>query len=432
MSKFEKQYGRRNYLLYLIEGGAFIGAVGFINPHTLLPSLILDQNGPEWLAALAPSLMVMGMFTVPILSYRIVEKLNRYKPFAVLLGFGQRFVYLIAAITLLYQKDNPLVTVVVIAMTPLLSGAIGGLALTAWQQCYMGAIPPKRRASNFAIRFLIGGLMGVLAGKVIEWTLEKNPGHVGYGHLHLYAAVFLFISLFAFVFIKERPDYDVASSTEKLPSKTTSNKGKLADLFATKERRRFWPALFLMHCMYLLVPFYAVGIRLKFEESASFLGVLAFWQMLGSSLGNLSAGIIGDKFGGRLTFMIGALFFALFVLPAGFVTNPVQAKILYMGYGFFMMVCIIGKDTRIMELAPADNRSFYLSIAALVSMLGMLSSSMVSYVLWRQYHNTTLLAVPTTVLFLVIFVLLLTGKRDSTQPKSPLKVVNRGLMRYFR
>lgn len=433
MENYYKKYGFRNYLLFLVEGGAFIGAVGFINPQTLLPSLILDQGGPEWLAALAPSLMVIGMFSLPILTYNLVDGVSSYKKFVSGFAFVQRFIYLIAGLLLLYVTQNPLLTVLIISLTPLLSGAIGGVCLTGWQQLYMGSFPPQRRASNLAIRFLIGGLTGVVAGKAIELTLRNHPGSIGYGHLHLYASAFFLISFIALLLTKENPHYKTANIEEKKPEALKlSKKEHLKELFGNRQLRPLWPILFLMHCMFLITPFYAVSIRMRFDQDSSFLGVLAFWQMLGSSMGNLTAGLIGDRMGGKVTFMIGSLMFALCLIPGALTTDIDQAKLLYMLYGFFMMVTIIGKDTVLMESSPVNGRSFYLSIAALVSMFGMLASSMVSYVIWKNFHSIRLLAYPTALIYLITFILLFGLASSTTGKKSPFKVIQRGILRYFR
>jgi MFS family permease len=437
METYYKRYGTRNYLLYLVEGGAFIGAVGFINPQTLLPSLILEQNGPEWLAAFAPSLMVIGMFSIPILCFGLVERLARYYRFVIALGFLQRAIYLVAAALLLWAPLSPIQTVAVLAATPFLSGLFGGVALTAWQQLYMGAVPPKRRASNFAIRFLIGGVTGVIAGKTIELTLAENPGTEGYGLLHVYACLFFVFSFVALLAVKENPFFKVSAAMEPahVPVKAGGFKetgSKVAAMLVSKELRLLWPVLFLMHFMFLITPFYAVGLRLRFEMDASFLGVLAFWQMLGSSMGNLTAGLVGDRIGGRRTFLWGILLFAVVILPGAHTENLGFAKLLYLAFGFFMMMSIIGKDTLIMEMAPDVDRSLYLAMAALVSMFGMLVSSLLSYFIWSHSHNLLMLAYPTAALFLVNAILLAAMANYDHPRLSPLKVVQRGIMRYFR
>jgi MFS family permease len=426
-----RRHGQRNYFLFVFEGGAFISAIGFINPNTLLPSLILEAGGPVWLAAFAPCLMIIGMFSFPILSYAWVERLERHKGYTLTFSFFQRIVYFIAALLLFFYGNIPLLAIGVLALAPFLSGAIGGLCLTSWQQLFMGAVPPQRRASNLAIRFLIGGLMGVVAGLVIKATLDAYPGHTGWSILHAIAFGFMTLSFIGLTLVKENPHF-MPPREHRGPDRSKGVFSEVLAMALDPHHRKLWVVLFLMHSIFLIAPFYAVAIRERFDAPTSFLGELAIWQMIGSSLGNLAAGIIGDRMGGRKTFLFGILLLGLILLPAPLATNLLVAKILYLGFGFFMMMTIVGKDTIIMEMAPDAKRSLFLSASAFASMIGMLASSLASYLIWQATGSLLALILPSSLIFLTTSLLLFTMRPHKEGELSPFAVIQRGILRYFR
>jgi len=394
---------RRNYSLFVIEGGCLFGATYFANHQTVLPSLILEQNGPEWLAALAPSLMTIGLFTAPIFTHRLIDRLHRYHGFTNFWVFFQRLTFLIGALLLFRYATQPLAVIWILVLTPLLSGVFGGIPLAAWQQLFMKTLPAHQRASNMALRFLVGGIIGIAAGKVIEATLSDCPGAIGYAWLHLWAGISAIVGWLAFAFIRETPVHSLESpefenptfpEKELLPSPPQT--GWLQILLNPK-LRNFWIGLILMHTIMITIPFYAVAIRDRFEESIAFLGVLSVWQMAGFMVGNLCAVLLGHKFSGRQIFQTGLLMMAVVLVPGVFSQHLLTVKLAYFAFSFFLMVAIIGKDTYILESAPPKKRSLFLSLASLVTMLCMLIFPMISYVLWSKQQNLTLLAVPVLV-----------------------------------
>ena len=110
--------------------------------------------------------------------------------------------------------------------------------------------------------------------------------------------------------VKEKPPE--AESLKK--SDIAAQGGVIAALkgyFAAGPLRRsrscFVGALFFMHAFSLILPFYAVTLLTRLDQPKSFLGILAMWQMGGQSVGNLVAAVVGDRWGGRVTFAVGLI-----------------------------------------------------------------------------------------------------------------------------
>ena len=52
---------RRNWWGHALDGGFFTGAIAMVNAQTLLPSVVQSLHGPEWLVAMMPVLMGIGL-----------------------------------------------------------------------------------------------------------------------------------------------------------------------------------------------------------------------------------------------------------------------------------------------------------------------------------------------------------------------------------
>lgn len=100
--------------------------------QSLLPALILEEGGPSWVAAYMPTIMVIGLFGIPILNAAWVDRLRQLKPFVALTGFFQRAVYLIVGMLLLWGGLSGSAVWIALAAAPLLSGVLGGFGVAAW------------------------------------------------------------------------------------------------------------------------------------------------------------------------------------------------------------------------------------------------------------------------------------------------------------
>ena len=422
---------RRNYWVFLLEGGMFFFGVGFVNAQIFLPAVIFKEGGPVWLVAFVPSLMAVGAFGVPILTAGFIDRLPRMKPFSLVTGFLQRFVYVIAGLIFVFAAPSQSWVVWILALTPLLSGILGGVGLTAWQRLYIKGVPPGWRASNIAYRFMFGGITGILAGLLIERVLSVYPGTLGYGYLHLLAAACLMGSWINLCFVKE-PE-DAPDDSEPAP-----RQGILATIQhfyreGPDQRSRicFTAAVLLMHSFLLMPPFYAIFLLDRLGQSPSYLGVLAMWQMGGQATGNLFAAFVGDRWGGRATLGLGFCVLSAACVVGLFVDTPMQAQLAYAFFGLSQMLAIVGKDTLVMELTPKKLQAGYLSLVALVTMVSLLSVGMLSQFLWTR-GGLSALALTTVGLCFLGFLSLSWVKDPRAKQLPTLRAIRHGFLRFMR
>ncbi len=424
---------RWNYRAFLVDGGSFACGVGFVNPQTLLPGVILDLGGPSWLAAFVPSAMVLGIFSVPVFTAPWVDRMSRVKPFVLTTGVPQRLVFAVAAALLLLPGLAGAATPFVLALTPFASGLCAGISISAFQRLLIRGLPARMRASNFSFRFMIGGLGGMLAGKLVERILESYPINTALSLLHFVAFGFMVVSWLAVASVREVPE---SAPEPPRPRSFRDLFDGLKDFLVPGPSRRghaaFLGALVLMHAFFIPAPFFAAHLQAVTGERISFLGVLSIWFMGGSALGNLVAARVGDRFGGRLLMRTGLLVLTVDTLLAPFVTARAWVGVLYASFGFGLMLTVVGKETLQFDLSPERRQARYLAMTSLITMLAILGGSLSSVLIREMTDAFAPLAWTCAALTLAAFFLLSRlGEPRPDVEGNPLARLRPGRIRFF-
>src|SRR4051812_36343599 len=174
-----RRHFRRNFVAHSLEGGLFMGGVAFLHPQTVAPRMIERLGGPDWMIAAVPILQLVGFYVPSLFLTHLLERLAFLKPFVMGLGVLQRLPYLLMGIALLSARETDRWVLPCVMLTPLLSGLAGGVSITAWREYVAKSIPAPRRASLWASRFVLGGLLGVAAGQGVQLVLGQGSAAQG-------------------------------------------------------------------------------------------------------------------------------------------------------------------------------------------------------------------------------------------------------------
>ncbi len=356
-----RKYFRRNYTLHFLEGGFFMGGIAFIAFDSVLPPIIESLGGPSWLISLVPMMMFLGFMWPPLLMAHITERLPRLKGFIILCGIPQRAVFLLAGLALLFWADDyPVLVLALVALAPLLSGLAGGVSWAAWVELTSRMIPPNRRSSVMAVRAVIGGVIGLLAGQIIRIILERTPGAEGYAQLHFIVFGILLFSLALFAFMKE---------PRRAPPPEKERVGLLVNLASMpkilrddREFRRFIVSQCFGVGIFIMIPYLSIHALHTTGRSESFLGLLVQAQMAGNIGSVLIAGWMGDRFGGKVVFVWAKVLFV--ILSVGAIVNTAAWGFVLL---FFILGCatsfqMVGRSTLSIELCPDRRRPTYLAL----------------------------------------------------------------------
>lgn len=385
------RFFRFNYLLHCIEGGLYIGGLCFTAANTVLPSMVESLGGPAWLISLTPSIMLIGFVWPPLFTAHWIETLPHVKPALMLSGVFQRTPYLLAALVLFFGTGSPLAAVAAVSLAPLLSGFFGGVTITAWQELVAKTVPPNKRSSVWAVRFLISSAIGIGAGPVIERVMEQYPGSPGYGVLHLLTFMFLFVSYVIFGFIRESSGWCPPPDSHLT---LRENLRLVPVLLGNDPRlRRFLVARMFTHGVFILSPFLAIHALRVLNRPESYVGVFVTAQMMGGIVGNLVSGYLGDKHGGKIVMNLGLIVFMVITSGAVFAQTAVGFWVVFFLYGAAYACWQVGGSTLAIEVSPLDKRATYLALIAVTGLPGMLGASVVSTLVWGIGESMMLLGI---------------------------------------
>lgn len=379
---------RRNYTAHCLDGAFFIGAMVFVAADTVMPAMIRSLGGGDWLIALMPQMMMLGFLLPPLMTAHRVERMERLKGFILTCGIFQRLPYLLAALGLLFFADShPLAVLLLAAFAPMLSGLAGGISIGGWLEMTSRLIPARRRSSGTAIRAVSGAVIGIGAGEIIRRTLAEHPGPEGFGILHLWAFGFLCLSFVSFCLFKEVPKPLNASQPKR---NLIQNLRAMPELLRSDPLyRRFIFVRFLSSAPFILTPFLGLHAVNATGGNGSFLGAIVQAQTLGGILGNIAAGWLGDRYGGRLPMKWSQVGYLLVCGGAIFSQSEWAFLLTYLVLGAAQSGYLVGQQTLAIELSPEDRRPSYFALISIVLFGGMLLIAGMSTLLQKLFASVT-------------------------------------------
>lgn len=377
----------RNYILYSIDGGLFMGGVCFLSAETILPGIVKELGGANWLISLMPVMMGLGWVLPPLFTAHIVERLHKVKRYTLIMGIFQRIPYLVAGLILMFWKDiPPVASLCTVALAPLFSGFLGGVGATSFWELTSRIIPKNKMASVNSLRYIITVLLGISAGFAVKDILSAHPGNYGYGILHLITFAFTTASWFALAMVDEAhiPEKSKDGRTVDLVGNLSSVPGIIRN---DSRFRNLMISTFFGYGYYVTIPFLAIHAMNVLGKDLSFTGVLLTAQMVGGITGNIAAGFIGDYYGCRRLLVISRIMsiFLFSLLP--FAGTEWHFLWIFFFFGMVFFMDRVANMSYPMQIAPEDKRPTYISLITVIMFPAALSASLLSSFVNAAYHN---------------------------------------------
>ncbi len=368
----------RNYILFSIDGGLYMGGMCFLSAETILPGIVKDLGGANWLIALMPVMMGLGWFLPPLFTAHIVERLHKVKRYTLLIGIFQRAPYVIAGTTLLLWKDIPTSDALwIVALAPLLSGLFGGFGATSFWELTSRIIPRNRMASVNSLRFIITVLLGISAGFAVKDILTIYPGITGYGIMHLIAFGFLTASWFAISMVDEIhvPEKKNGGRTVDL----IDNLSSVPEIIRNDHKlRNLMLSIFFGYGYYVAIPFLAIHAMHVLGKDLSYSGVLLTVQMIGGITGNIIAGFVGDYYGCRHILVISRSLSILLFFLLPYASTEWQFLVIFFIFGMVFFMDRVANMAYPIQISPDDKRPTYVSLVTVIMFPAALGATLTS------------------------------------------------------
>lgn len=367
----QRRHLRRNYAALALDGGFYAAGVAFVAMESVFPALLRDLGGPNWLIALAPYLSQYGLFGVPLLTLHWMNRLERFLPFVAWVSVPQRLPPLFAGLALLFAAGtHPQATLWVVALAPVLIGIVGGANSAAFWELVAKTLPANRRASNLAVRNILGTALGFAAGGAIAAVLARWPGPRGFGVLYLCNFACFMLSLAALVFMREAPHAPPPGAARAGP---VANLGLLRTWFRTDAIVRHYVLARLFGLgINVLTPFLAIHAIEVLGSPPSFLGTLVAAQMAGSIGASVIAGWLGDRSGGRIVALLGGATAIGLSVAAAVTRSEFGFVVIFFALGLAIYLSFNGAATLLLELFAPERRPTCFALVSFTLLPSML------------------------------------------------------------
>ncbi len=320
----------RNYILNISDGSFFNLAMGMVPLNTVLTYFISDFVSQKWLIGLLSFLNILLMFSPQILVSKKLEKLRLYKPFLLKNALALRLMWLLLGLdVLLFARSNPVLFVVLFYLFYSLIGLFSAFTNITWLNFIVKIIPNEYRGRFMGIRSTISGVFESMGALLMGVVIHKFSYPVNYGVLFLIVFSLTMISIWI-----------VSLSVEE-----ESEKGLNAD-----NRENYWNRMvgviksdtnfsWYLITVALIGGFGKMAFAFHILFAKEKLGIIGqqvayatFILLISQSVGYLLWGLIGDKYGFKITLELSAVIF----LPALLLTYLMSdILVFYISMGLF-------------------------------------------------------------------------------------------------
>ncbi len=307
MSEAEASYQRqverdlpRNFVIQLCHG--LLGQTGFrlINTPTFVPAyILLLSQGSDLAVGLALALQSLGSALTPLISASIIGHRQRIIPVAFITGGAMRLSVLALALCGLLLSGPWALWGAMLSLG--LFGVFAGMQTVVFQVLLAKVIPVANRGKLMGLRNFLAGITTALVAWIGgTYLLGDPPDAIGYGWIFLVAFVLTTCGLLLLALLREPRPPTVAPRRSLL--------SQLAGLptFLREEPAfaRYVVARAMATLGRMALPFYILYAGQQVGLSGSILATLTVSYTIAATVSNLGWGVIADRSGFRLCFLL--------------------------------------------------------------------------------------------------------------------------------
>jgi MFS family permease len=371
---------RQNVVANIIDGAMYAFGISFVAIQTVIPVMVKHISGSDFAVGLVPVLWTAG-FNFPQIF--IANHAQRF-PFKMRLflrvAFVQRVPWLLLALLsfFLLGRLSPTAGTLFFFCLFTLAAVTGSLCFPIWFDLIAKLTPVDLRGRLFAVRNLLGGILGVLAGLVVGGVLVEIAYPLSYGILFTLAILFMGVSYWALTRLHEEAASPV---TEKIH--ILEYLRNLPRILKGQENfRNFLISDALLLAATMASAFYAVHAIQKFTLSDSSAGLFTVMIMCSTIIGNMFFGYIADRYGHKVNLVLAAASTALSCFAALLAPDQRLYLFVFVGLAFQIGLTGISRLSIVAELCSEEERPTYVALTNLVTspfvLFGLIAAAIAS------------------------------------------------------
>lgn len=331
----------RNFFLLAVDSGSFAFAITSLSHLTIIPSYLAHVTDSRILLGIAPTIFVLGSLLPQAFVANWANGLKRRKPYLVVVFILERI-----AIALLYMVTSVATRVPASLLLVLFLGSYAvftttlGLSSPVYTDFVAKAIN-VRRGSYFGFSFFLGGLSGVVSGRLANQALNVLPFPSNYTAIFRIALAVTAISLTFCLLLADPP---VPNGRQRVPWRTFL--GELFRILRTDiDFARFIGVRIILNLGEMATGFYGLYCADKFSLPTGDFATFSVILFVSQSLANLTWGYVGDRMGFKVVLASAA------VLG---VTSTMMAVLSRAPWMFLLVFPLVGATTSAAQIANVN------------------------------------------------------------------------------
>jgi MFS family permease len=368
----DKREVRRSFALGVTNGALFRFAETLVDPPLVLTWFVSQLTASNLLIGLVMPLGEAGWFLLQIFVSPRVQRMKRKMPSYTVAAVIRTASWLLLA-TGVWLVSDPKLLLVVFFLLYTIARFSCGLSGLAFFDVIAKTIPPRRRGSLFAWRQLLGGILGLGGGWIVNVVLNNPNLPFPRGHallFFMYCGVFA-VAMAAFIMIREPPGVAVKESV------TLMEQFRRAGGLLRRDPvyRRYTVALLSMALATMALPFYGIYAKRVLGAPDGMVGLYVTARVAAMLLFNLPWGHVSDRWGNRLVMRLAALgnglnaLLALVLIALVTAFRPQGAWLPYLALPLFLLegamrpAQVMFGNVFLLELVPEEGRMLYMGLS---------------------------------------------------------------------
>ncbi|MCD6575227.1 MFS transporter [Candidatus Aerophobetes bacterium] len=360
-----------NFAMGLLHGIFFNGGMGFSDPNTVLPAFINSLTNSKVLIGLfASTVETKGSFSrlgsvLPQLfvANKLETKIHK-KPLLITAIVVRALCWgILAGLIFCFNGSQTFFLLLSSFLLLALFTFMGGVASIPFMDIWGKALPSNLRGRFFGYRQLLGGILAIGAGFVVQQILSNKeiPFPKNFSFLFFLSFIFISFSYIALGLVKE--------PVEEVHRRVVKFRHFLREAIATlrddRNYQRFLLVQFLRGTGSLALPFYVIYAKDILKINLGMVGIFISAQMVGGLLSNLLWAYVSDYIGNRRVIQM-SLAISFLTPVVALLINPGFSSLFILVFvliGFFINGGRIGYTNYLLDISPSKKRPTYISLS---------------------------------------------------------------------